>query len=406
MTLRWPRGAIYSFPALVEKGHDFEDSDYTNFHGYPEHDGWNSSVKAIALFPKDGMRLIDVPSLAGAALSDNEVLVRVLAVGVDGTDKEIVTGEYGSPPPGEDHLITGHENFGVVERIGSRVTRVRVGDHVVATVRRPGSSIFDEIGRPDFTTDNVYFERGINLRHGFLTEHYVEDATNLVIIPGGLRDIGMLLEPASIIEKGISQAFEIQRRMRVWRPQRAAVLGAGTVGLLATLGLRLRGFEVHTFASTPKPNLNASLVEEVGATYHSVSQDAFVGSGERFGPYDIIFEATGFAPLAFDAMGELGKNGVLILSSVSGGKHEITIDADRVNLQFVLGNKVAVGTVNAGREDFEAGVADFSQAELSWPGWLGRLITHRITGLENYKELIGDLLGAKDAIKVCCVVSS
>ena len=363
-------------------------------------------MKAIAVFPHDGVRLIEIPSPAAGAIGENDVLVRVLAVGVDGTDKEIVSGEYGSPPPGEDHLITGHENFGIVERVGSLVKRVQVGDHVVATVRRPGSSIFDEIGRPDFTTDDVYFERGINLRHGFLTEHYVEDASNLVIIPGGLRDIGMLLEPASIIEKGIAQAFEIQRRMRVWRPKCAAVLGAGTVGLLATLGLRLRGFEVHTFASTVKPNLNATLVEEIGATYHVVSEDPFAGSAAKFGPYDLIFEATGFAPLAFDAMGELGKNGVLILSSVSGGKHEITIDADRLNLQFVLGNKVAVGTVNAGREDFEAGVADFSRAELSWPGWLGRLITHRITGLENYQELVNDLLVAKDAIKVCCVVSS
>lgn len=134
----------------------------------------------------------DAPPATYLRLAKKVALVRVLAVGVDGTDKEIVSGEYGSPPPGEDHLITGHENFGVVERVGSLVKRVQVGDHVVATVRRPGSSIFDEIGRPDFTTDDVYFERGINLRHGFLTEHYVEEAGEvdgrLVGCPGAVHN--------------------------------------------------------------------------------------------------------------------------------------------------------------------------------------------------------------------------
>ncbi|HMD01862.1 MAG TPA: glucose 1-dehydrogenase [Candidatus Baltobacteraceae bacterium] len=365
-------------------------------------------MKAVAVFPKAGnsqSRLIEVekPTLEGAG--PNAVLVRVLAVGVDGTDKEILAGEYGSPPPGFDYLITGHESLGIVEAAGSDVIRVRPGDHVVATVRRPGSSIYDTIGAQDFTLDSVYFERGINLRHGYLTEYYLEDEEHLTIVPPGLGKVGVLLEPCSVVEKGITQAYEIQRRLRVWRPRRAAVLGAGTVGLLATLALRLRGLQVHTFATAEKPNTNAELIERIGGTYHAVGQRPFAGSSAELGAYDIIFEATGYAPLAFEAMGELNKNGVLILSSVTGGKHTIEIDADKINLEFVLGNKVVFGTVNAGREDFERGVADFSRAELTWPGWLNSLLTHPVRGLESYQQLIETLTHGQGVIKAYCEVS-
>ncbi|MGP6156790.1 MAG: glucose 1-dehydrogenase [Vulcanimicrobiaceae bacterium] len=365
-------------------------------------------MKAVAVFPNNGgARLIDV---AQPTLEDvphgRGVLVKVLAVGVDGTDKEILAGEYGSPPPGEAYLITGHESFGIVEAVGPDVSGLRPGDYVVATVRRPGGSIYDTIGSPDFTTDDVYFERGINLRHGFLTEHYLESEEFLVLVPPGLRDVGVLLEPTSIVEKGVSQAYEIQRRLKVWRPRRAAVLGAGTVGLLATMALRLRGLEVHAFATRDKPNLNASLVEETGATYHAVSELPFEHSAQQLGPFDIIFEATGFAPLAFTAMGELGKNGVLVLASVTGGKHTISLDADRLNLQFVLGNKVMLGTVNASREHFELGVGDFARAELTWPGWLRKLLTHPVRGLANYEQLVRELTSGKDVIKVFCEMTS
>jgi threonine dehydrogenase-like Zn-dependent dehydrogenase len=366
-------------------------------------------MKAVAVFPNGGeshSRLIDIEKPAVADVGERGALVRVLAVGVDGTDKEILAGEYGSPPPGFEYLITGHESFGVVEAVGADVVRVRPGDFVVATVRRPGSSIYDSIGTADFTTDSVYFERGINLRHGYLTEYYVEDEEYLTIIPPGLRDVGVLLEPCSVVEKGVSQAYEIQRRVRVWRPRRAAVLGAGTVGLLATMALRLRGLQVHTFAAKEPPNKNAELIEAIGGTYHSVSSTPFSGSSNTLGAYDVIFEATGFAPLAFEAMGELGKNGVLVLSSVTGGKHTVDIDADKVNLQFVLGNKVMVGTVNASREHFEMGVADFARAELTWPGWLRNLLTHPIRGLENYGQLLEALTAGHGVIKAYCQVSS
>jgi threonine dehydrogenase-like Zn-dependent dehydrogenase len=324
---------------------------------------------------------------------------------VDGTDKEINAAEYGAAPPGYDFLVTGHESFGRVEAVGPNVTELRPGDYVVATVRRPGSSIYDRIGTYDMTTDDMYYERGINLRHGFLAEYYVDDPEYIVKIPPGLKDVAVLLEPTTVVEKGIAQAYEIQRRLRVWRPRRAAVMGAGTIGLLAALALRLRGLEVTVFGRTPRPYLNSDLIEALGARYLSTAEMPILEGAAAHGPFDLIFEATGFSPVAFESMQALGKNGVLVLSSVTGGDRRIEVPADRINLEFVLGNKVMVGTVNANREYFEMGVKDMAQAEAQYSGWLGRLLTHPVRGLENWRQLLDTLTGAKGAIKVYCVVA-
>src|SRR6516164_10110605 len=207
-------------------------------------------MKAIAVYPgkPNSIHLSELPK---PALSDvtggRGVLVRLLRCGVDGTDKEINAAEYGKAPEGFSFLVTGHENFGQVEAVGPHVTELQPGDYVVATVRRAGDSLYDRIGTYDMTTDDEYFERGINLLHGFLTEYYVDDPEYIVKIPQGLKDVAVLLEPMTVVQKGIVQAYEIQRRLKVWRPRTAAVMGAGTIGLLATLVLRLRGLQVDTF---------------------------------------------------------------------------------------------------------------------------------------------------------------
>ena len=229
-------------------------------------------MKAIAVFPgKAGsVHLADLPKPSVNEVPNGRgVLVKILKVGVDGTDKEINAAEYGAAPSGYGFLVIGHEGFGQVEAVGPEVTEFKPGDYVVATVRRPGHSIYDAIGESDVTTDNNYYERGINLLHGFLTEYYVDSADFMVKIPVGLKDVGVLLEPMTVVQKGIVQAYEIQRRLKLWRPRKAAVMGAGTIGLLATLVLRLRGLEVVTFSRAPKPNLNADLIEALGAKYES-----------------------------------------------------------------------------------------------------------------------------------------
>jgi threonine dehydrogenase-like Zn-dependent dehydrogenase len=361
------------------------------------------TMKAIAVLPgkPNSVHLAELPKPGLDEVPNGRgVLVRLLRCGVDGTDKEINAAEYGQAPDGYGFLVTGHENLGQVEAVGPNVTAFAPGDYVVATVRRPGSSIYDRIGAYDMTTDDVYFERGINLRHGYLTEYYVDDPEYIVKVPRGLRDVAVIVEPLSVPEKGIIQAYEIQRRLKVWRPRRAAVLGAGTIGLLATLILRLRGLEVTTFSRTKKPYRNADLVEALGARYFSTAETSLKEAAPEYGPFDVIYEATGFSPLVFEAMEVLGKNGVLVLASVTGGSRTVEVPADKINLDFVLGNKVMVGTVNGNRDYFEAAVQDLALAEAQFPGWATRLLTHPVRGLENYRQLFDTLTGARDAIKV------
>ncbi len=212
-------------------------------------------MKAVAVFPgkPDSIHLAELPKPSVSDIPNGRgVLVQVLRVGVDGTDKEINTAEYGQAPPGCDFLVIGHECFGRVVEIGPNVTELAPGDYVVPTVRRPGGSFYDTIGQYDMTTEETYYERGINLRHGYLTELFVEDPEYLVKVPQGLKHVGVLLEPTSVIEKGVIQAFEAQRRFKIWRPRRAAVFGAGTIGLLAAMSLRMRGLEVTSFGRSPR----------------------------------------------------------------------------------------------------------------------------------------------------------
>ncbi len=368
-------------------------------------------MKAIAVRPrqKSSMHLRDdVPEPRVSDIAGGRgVLVEILRVGVDGTDTEINEGLYGEAPPGDDYLIIGHENLGRVLEIGDNVPdEIQPGALVVASVRRPGSSVYDAIGLQDMTTDDTYFERGISLRHGYLTERYVDDATYIVPLPKTLADVGVLLEPLTVSEKGIAQAFEIQRRLKVWQPRRACVLGAGTIGLLAALALRVRGIDVVCYSRREPPYLNSALIEGVGGRYVSSKQTTLDDASKTHGPFDIIFDATGHSPLVFEAADLLAKNGVLVLASVTVGDKTVEVPADRINQGFVLGNKVMVGSVNASRADYLAGVDDLIVAEMRFPGWLGKLLTTPIDGLDNWEEMLGRLENDEEAIKVFVNVKS
>ena len=242
------------------------------------------SMKAVAVTPgkPNSVHLAELPKPNVDDIPGGRgVLVRVLKVGVDATDREINEAKYGAAPPGYDFLVLGHESFGVVEAVGSAVKHVKPGDYVTATVRRPGGSIYDQIGTSDMTSDEVYFERGINLLHGFLTEYYVDDAEFIVRMPVGLKHLHVLVEPMSCAAKAVQQAFEVQRRLRVWRPKIAYVMGAGQIGLLSTLVLRLRGLEVYTLARGEAPSLKAELVESLGAHYISTKADSAGRTGRK-----------------------------------------------------------------------------------------------------------------------------
>src|SRR5919201_6344539 len=361
-------------------------------------------MKAIAVHPgtPDSIHLRDVDEPRVDEIPDGRgVLVKVLRVGVDGTDKEINAGEYGDAPQGFDYLITGHESLVRVEAVGENVpSHLRPGAIVVATVRRPGTSVYDSIGLQDMTTDDVYFERGINKRHGYLAEYYDEDHQYVVVLPPRLSETGVLLEPLTVAEKAINQAFEIQRRLKVWQPTRAAVLGSGTVGLLTTLALRLRGIEVTCISLRPAPYLNSDLIEELGATYVSTQEMSVAEAAAQYGPFDIVIEATGFSPLVWEGAQALAKNGVLVLVSVTGGDRKVEIPSDAINQAFVLGNKVMVGSVNASPDDFARGRDDLVKAYAFYPGWLEKLLTTPVSGLESYEQMLRELTENKDAIKV------
>lgn len=233
-------------------------------------------MKAVAVTPKQAntVRLVEMDKPKTSDIPNGRgVLVEVLRVGACGTDREINNGEYGVAPDGFDFLVLGHENLGRVVETGENVREFKPGDFVVASVRRPGHSIYDLISEQDMTTDDDYYERGISRLHGYMAEFYAESADWLVKIPPAIFEIAVLLEPLSIIEKGISQAFEIQERMKIWRPKTAAVFGTGTVGLLTSLAFRLRGFEVHAFGKDKREGyFNADLLEEIGATYDSTME--------------------------------------------------------------------------------------------------------------------------------------
>jgi threonine dehydrogenase-like Zn-dependent dehydrogenase len=328
------------------------------------------------------------------------VLVKVLKVGVDATDREINDGLYGKAPPGDDYLILGHESFGVVQEIGPAVTSVAPGDYVTATVRRPGKSIFDQIGTYDMTSDAEYFERGINLLHGFLTEYYVDSEEYIVRVPPGLRHLHVLMEPISCAAKAVQQAFEVQRRMKVWRPRTAFVMGAGQIGLLATLILRLKGLQVYTVARRAGPRLNSEIVEGFGAHYVSTQQTTLAQLVRDVGRADLIIEATGDSHIAFESMRFLGHNGVLVWHSVTGGERCVEVESDKLNIEFVLGNKLLLGSVNANREHFESGIRDLALGEVMYPGVVQRILTTPVNGLENFREMMRLLVEEKEALKV------
>ncbi len=365
-------------------------------------------MKAIAVRPgkPNSIHLTEMPRPAVTDIPDGRgVLVRVLQIGVDATDREINDAMYGAAPPGYDYLVLGHESFGIVEEIGPAVKSIKPGDLVSCTVRRPGGSIYDKIGRNDITSDEVYYERGINLRHGYLTEFFVDDVEYMVKVPEKLRHLGVLSEPASVCAKAIEQAYLAQQRLHVWHPERAFVLGAGQIGLLTTMMLRLRGLEVYTLARSPGPNRKTEICAAYGAHYVSTAKTSMQELAKQVGRPQLIVDATGSSEIAFRAMEVLSHNGALVWTSITGGSHEVTLPGDKINLEWVLGNKLLVASVNGNRRHFELGIQALAHGESAYPGVTERVLTNPVEGLENYQEMMRLLVEDKDALKVFVNVS-
>lgn len=352
------------------------------------------------------MRLVE--QAAPRIERDTEVLLRVLDVGVCGTDREIARFEYGTPPAGRDHLVIGHETLARVVAAGPAVTRVAPGDLVVATVRRPCPHAWCRAcpaGRQDFCFTGDYTERGIKGRHGFMSELAVEDERFLHRVPAALREVAVLLEPLTIAEKALSQVEDIQRRMP-WIDRsapgghraRAAVLGAGPVGLLGALALLARGFDTWVYSRESPDGPKARWAESVAAHYVSSAVTRPDALAAHAGPIDLLYEATGAASVSFEAVKALGANGVFVLTGLPGGAGTLEIEAEAIMRQLVHGNQVIVGTVNAGPDDFEAAIDDLASFEQRWPAPLRSLITGRHPPQDFENLLRGPRSGIKQVL--------
>jgi threonine dehydrogenase-like Zn-dependent dehydrogenase len=355
-------------------------------------------MKAIVVKPgeKDSIHMRDMPD---PRMLPDQVAVRMVRVGLCATDAEISHGLYGKPPAGEELLILGHENLGVVEDVGRRVRGIKVGDIVVSTVRQScGICLQCKAGQNDMCSSGEYTERGIMRRHGFMAQYYVEKPEFLNRIPKGIRDVAVLLEPMSVVEKAIDHAFLMQRRL-IWKPRFALVLGAGPVGLLAAALLRTRGLRTVVIGREDQSDRRAVIATELGAEYMSVANRTLADVTNVTGHPDIVVEATGSAKVVFDAMTVLGPNAVLCLLSVTSGQTLNPEPIDLINQRLVLGNQGVFGSVNANLRHFRMGVKDLVKIEKTWPGTLGHLLTNPIPW-DNYKTWFTDRTGIKATLEI------
>ena len=361
-------------------------------------------MKAVAAFPKSRrIALVDHPE--PRVEDPHDVALRILEVGVCGTDREICAFEYGTPPAGSDYLVIGHESLGEVAEVGPGVTRVRPGDLVVPMVRRPcaiPTCIACADDRQDFCFTGQFTERGINQRHGFMTERVVDHEKYMNVVPRELRDVAVLAEPLTIAEKALRQIWEVQMRLP-WacasepgRPaghcRAAVVLGAGPVGLLGAMALSASGFTVFVYSREPAPNPKSETVEAIGGHYVSSQQTSPEELAARVGNIDVVYEASGASGVSFDLMRVLGTNGIFVFTGVPGRKSPIELDADTLMRRLVLNNQVVFGTVNADRAAFEAAIAHLGEFRRRWPEALAALITGRHP-IERHAALLGGQAG-------------
>ena len=370
-------------------------------------------MKAIGVFPKEReIRIVDHPE--PELKSPTDVELRMLEVGICGTDKEIAEFLDGTPPRGWDYFVLGHESLGEVASVGNEVTGLEAGDLAVMMVRRPcphESCLACRAGRQDFCYTGDFTERGIKEAHGFMTERVVDDQRYVVRVPRELRDVAVLMEPLTIAEKALIQVWDIQERLpwagrearnagRAPRP-RGLVLGAGPIGLLGAMTLIRAGLEMTIFSREPARHPKAEISRTIGANYISaedVPASKLVAAIGR--PVDLVYEASGASTIAFQVLGTLGANAIFVFTGVPGRKEKIEVDTSEIMRRLVLQNQVVIGTVNAGRDAFEAAVRDLGAFVRDWPTAIRSLITGRYPMEEHADLLSGKRGGIKDVITI------
>ena len=324
-------------------------------------------MRAVTVTPgkKDSLELTDMPEPPDV---DGPVLVETVAVGICGTDIEIVDAEYGVAPPGADRLVLGHESLGRVAHAPSD-SDLSDGDLVVGIVRRrdPVPCVECAAGEWDMCSNGLYTERGIKGRHGFASERFRTHPEHLVKVDPSLGDLAVLLEPTTVVAKAWDQIERIGRRS-TWSPAKVLITGAGPIGLLAALLSTQRGYDTHVFDRTSEGR-KPEMVRKLGATYHH--GDVADAPGDA----DIVIECTGVVQLLFEAGNHDVHNRITCLTGVSAAGTESSIDTGLLNRKLVLQNGVLFGSVNANRRHYELGAEALRLAD---PAWLAGMLTRRV----------------------------
>jgi threonine dehydrogenase-like Zn-dependent dehydrogenase len=327
-------------------------------------------MRAVTITPgKSGSLRLD--EVAEPPPEPGTVLVRTLAIGVCGTDRELIEGAYGEAPPGHHRLVIGHESLGCVIDAPAQ-SGFAAGDAVVGIVRHPDPEPCANcaVGEWDMCRNGLYTERGIKQADGFCAERWRSMPGFLVKVEPSLGLAAVLLEPASIVAKAWEHIEAIGRRAR-FEPHTVLVTGAGPIGLLAALMGVQRGYKVHVqdrHATGPKPDL----VRDLGAQYLLAARRQ----------YDVILECTGAPALIREVLSLTAPDRIVCLTGVSPGQSNAMIDVAPLNQSLVLGNGVIFGSVNANRRHYEAAAQALARADRSW---LDRLIARRVN-LEKWEQ--------------------
>lgn len=323
-------------------------------------------MKALTIIPgkANSATVQDVPE---PSPDYGSIVVNALELGICGTDFELISAEYGWPPPGSDHLIIGHESLGRVAEAPTN-SGFNKGDLVVGIVRRPDPvpCVACAVGEWDMCRNGKYTERGIKEVNGFASERWRIEPNYAIRLDSSLNDVGVLMEPASVLAKAWEEVTRIGDRA-AFKPKTVLITGAGPIGLLGALMGAQRGLEVHVLdrvTSGPKPEL----VKQLGGKYHT-GPVANIGLKP-----DVIIECTGVASVIAECMYQLGNYGILCLAGVSSHGQKVDLDIGSINRTMVLDNQVIFGTVNANRSHWEAAEKSLLKADRQW---LSRLISRK-----------------------------
>ena len=343
-------------------------------------------MKAIALIPGTaGVSLTNVEEPEISA--PDEVKIKIMQVGICGTDREEVRGGRAAAPAGKNQLIIGHEMFGQVVAVGAAVSAVVPGDYAVFTVRRGCNECLACLNnRSDLCYTGKYTERGIKGADGFQAEYVVDKENYLIKVPERIKNIGVLTEPMSVASKAIDEAVTIQlARLKSIIPgenwlegKKALIAGIGAIGLMAAFALRLKGAEVLGMDIVDEESLRPQLLKQIGGLYIDSRKVSPENLEQSFGECDFIFEATGIAKLQVELIDALAINGIYVVTGIPSGKRPETIMAGRLMQQMVLKNQIILGSVNASPAHYQIAVQNLDASLERWSDTVQNIITQKI----------------------------